>query len=120
MFICADLSIVVRGLPRDQCAQRCVNVGPRSVKGCKSAKEESLKGSSWIPACLLEILPNQPMTVPMNPETTPSMIEKALRYPIHNLGLINEEGLVKLGIKPSAQNATGMQDANTRLVSTFG
>jgi hypothetical protein len=89
-------------------SQICVNVGPCKVENRFSTNEDDMKaqvlrGACWVPASLLEVLPNQSMTIPMNSEHTTDMINNAVQYPAENLGLINE-GLVKLGIKTTASS----------------
>jgi hypothetical protein len=83
---------------------RCVNVGKR-IKSPRSGnlvdmREQSKDGAQWIPACLLEILPYQPMTGQMSPEQTTEMLNHALHLPAKNAGLIDQEGLRILGLKP--------------------
>jgi hypothetical protein len=56
-------------------------------------KDQSEQGAIWIPACLLEIVPNQPVTMPLNPGHTTLMIDNALRLPAPNVKYISTEGL---------------------------
>ncbi|CAN9187777.1 unnamed protein product [Alternaria alternata] len=94
---------------------RCVNVGKR-IKSSRSKnlvdmREQSKDGAQWIPACLLEILPYQPMTGQMSPEHTTEMLNHALHLPAKNAGLIDKEGLRILGLK--SQSGAG---SNNQLV----
>jgi eukaryotic translation initiation factor 2C len=61
--------------------------------------EQSVRGAIWIPANLLEILPDQTANVELCSQHTADMITMALREPGYNAGLIDLEGLEKLGIK---------------------
>lgn len=85
---------------------QCVNVGKRvKSPGSKEPKDmrlQSIDGAQWIPACLLEILPYQPMTGQMSPEQTTEMLNHALHLPAKNAALIEREGLQILGLKPQA------------------
>lgn len=74
-------------------------------------RKQTLEGAIWIPACLLEIVPNQPMTAPLQPRHTSEMIRYALRYPAANAALIDQEGLELLGLK-----APAVQGSNRDLV----
>jgi hypothetical protein len=91
----------------------CVNVGKR-VKSCKSGKttldemkKQTVDGAQWIPACLLEILPFQPMPGLMNAVHTAGMVKHAVHLPAENVALLDREGLDMLGVK----------SGNTRMVS---
>ncbi|KAG9194008.1 hypothetical protein G6011_04043 [Alternaria panax] len=85
---------------------KCVNVGTR-VRSfqCKDEtledlmREQSLKGAQWIPAFLLEIVPNQTTKATLSGAHTTSMLNAALRLPRANATMIEEEGLARLGIK---------------------
>lgn len=84
----------------------CVNVGTRvrTVRRHDESrealmKEQSLKGAQWIPACLLEIVPNQTTKATLGGMHTSSMLDVALRLPHANATFIEKEGLVRLGIK---------------------
>ncbi|KAF2817714.1 Piwi-domain-containing protein [Mytilinidion resinicola] len=59
---------------------------------------ESEKGAVWVPASCLEILPMQPVKIPLNSTQTSDMISAALRSPGDNARLIVGEGLKSLGI----------------------
>lgn len=65
-------------------------------------KEQSLKGAQWIPACLLEIVPNQTTKATLGGMHTSSMLDVALRLPNANATFIEKEGLVRLGIRNQA------------------
>ena len=93
--LCADAKV---NFTRGEYDQLCVNVGKKVVRTI-DPKEQSLQGAQWVPAYLLEILPDQPMTVQMSSNHTTAMIKYALRYPAANAFLIESEGLEKLGIR---------------------
>ncbi|KAF7573426.1 eukaryotic translation initiation factor 2C 2 [Pyrenophora tritici-repentis] len=83
----------------------CVNVGKRIGSfnpekiDLEDMQQHTLDGAQWIPACLLEILPYQPMTGQMSPDHTAAMMMHALHYPAENAALIDKEGLGLLGLK---------------------
>lgn len=84
----------------------CVNVGT-PVRTKKRSDEEwddlfriqSQKKPVWIPARLLQILPNQSIKVVLGATEAGEMIRTACRQPMGNAALIDQEGLFKLGIK---------------------
>lgn len=77
----------------------CVNVG-KKVNLSKSMRAQCEDGAIWIPASLLEILPNQPTKAfPLDSYHTENMMAQAVRQPNMNLCLIVDEGLIKLGIR---------------------
>ena len=85
----------------------CVNVGNR-VKAVRSdspteeqMRQQTLAGAQWIPACCLEIIPNQQTAAPLSPDHTTKMLEDAVRLPAENAGLIDVEGLKTLGLRSS-------------------
>ncbi|KAL1798145.1 hypothetical protein ACET3X_002182 [Alternaria dauci] len=96
----------------------CVNVGKR-VKSLgnkdltKSMRQQSLDGAQWIPACLLQIVPYQPMTGQMSSEHTTEMLKHAVHLPAENASLIDQEGLRILGLK--AQVGAGSKEQLTNL-----
>ena len=109
----------IKGLDSKQPWEKlCVNVGTRVKAGWSSTpgdtimREQSLGGAQWIPACLLEIVPNQMTNAMLSPEHTAEMLRNAVRLPAANAGLIVEEGLPMIGLKTS-----GEKDANEKLVS---
>ncbi|KAI4650583.1 hypothetical protein J4E93_002940 [Alternaria ventricosa] len=89
----------------------CVNVGKR-VQSSRSKdagkpafmRQQTLDGAQWIPACLLEILPFQPMTGQMSPKHTAEMMRHALHLPAENAALIDQEGLRILGLKDQIED----------------
>jgi eukaryotic translation initiation factor 2C len=76
----------------------CVNVG-KPASSTSNMGEQSDRGAIWVPANLLEILPDQTTNVELCSQHTADMIAMALREPGSNAGLIDLEGLEKLGIK---------------------
>ncbi|ORX99403.1 Piwi domain-domain-containing protein [Clohesyomyces aquaticus] len=98
----------------------CVNVGKKinmkevdRIVGatCPSRKNEVRmrtlceKGAIWVPACMLEIVPYQPVKGLLSARHTADMIDHALRLPGPNAELIDKEGLNLLGIKVSSAQA---------------
>jgi eukaryotic translation initiation factor 2C len=80
----------------------CVNVG-KKVENLDTANEtkmrkQTLDGAIWIPACLLEILPNQAVHGLLSADNTAQMIKQAVRLPAANAGRIVQEGLEVLGV----------------------
>ncbi|KAH5324478.1 hypothetical protein HBI12_092410 [Parastagonospora nodorum] len=94
----------------------CVNVGTRVKSGWSDTskdttmREQSLGGAQWIPACLLEIVPNQLTNAMLSTEHTTEMLRDAVRLPAANAGLIIKEGLPMLGLK-----TPGHKDADEKL-----
>jgi hypothetical protein len=84
----------------------CVNVGKRvkRIVGMNQTdptqmRRQTLDGAVWIPACLLEILPNQAVHNLLSANDTAEMIKQAVRLPAANAGRIVQEGLEILGAK---------------------
>jgi hypothetical protein len=89
----------------------CINVGNRvdtlltkveenTIPNDTLMRKQSAQGAQWIPACLLQIVPNQVVTTTLGPVHTSQMIRHALRLPAENVDLIEDEGLEIMGVKP--------------------
>jgi hypothetical protein len=92
----------------------CINVGKRvdtlstkveenTIPNDTLMRKQSAQGAQWIPACLLQIVPNQVVTTTLRPVHTSQMIRHALRLPAENVGLIEDEGLEIMGVKSDSQ-----------------
>jgi hypothetical protein len=90
----------------------CVNVGRRvkSKHGQQLAesqvKEQTEGGALWIPACLLEIVPNQVISMTLGSSHTSDMIKCAAHLPARNVDLITKEGFKMLGLTKSEQKSS--------------
>jgi hypothetical protein len=106
----------------------CVNVGkpasPNNMGSNLSApqimRSQSVKGAIWIPANLLEIVPDQTTNVGLCPQHTADMIRIALRAPGHNVDLIDLEGLQRLGIKGDQHHLSSMGVTTGKNLISFG
>jgi hypothetical protein len=87
----------------------CVNVGRRldsSANPNSDMRTQSVQGASWIPAQLLELLPNQQLKVQLPPELVSRIIRAACKKPIDNAKYIVEEGLDVLRLKHDQSDPT--------------
>jgi hypothetical protein len=88
----------------------CMNVGkrvksfPAGTMKPEEMMQQTLDGAQWIPACLLEILPFQPMPGLMNAVHTTEMVKHPVHSPAENARLVNRESLNMLNIKSGNTN----------------
>jgi hypothetical protein len=84
----------------------CVNVGKKlNASAANDMREQSKQGAIWIPAQLLEIIPNQPMKLQLPSELISKLTNVACRKPAQNAKLIIEEGLDVLRVDGRSSQA---------------
>ncbi|KAJ4305566.1 hypothetical protein N0V90_001097 [Kalmusia sp. IMI 367209] len=129
-YLTTDARVAPHDLPNNAFDRKCINVG-KEVNHIETAnvnvrdqcmREQSTGGAIWIPACLLEIIPNQKLSVQLDGASQlPALVPHSVHLPNPNVTYIwNEACLRLLGVDdPRGFWSHGSFSIQPRLVTLF-